>query len=225
MHSITGTATNNQRFPGQYFDSETGYHYNYFRDYDPTTGRYIESDPIGLVGGLNTYGYVGGNPFKWVDPLGLFIPSHHAEASRAAARKIGCENIANELGKKTAAVDSKPGSQDPENAYEHAMRDGYNNQSVAEAQALYQNWVNSQGASSDLADIADALHALQDSFSPAHVGFLPWNGYDNTDLEDLLWHGIQDFYGRYTSAFNKAIDASAKLLEKAKQRDPCLCKK
>ena len=39
VHSITGTATNNQRFPGQYFDQETGYHYNYFRDYDPTTGR------------------------------------------------------------------------------------------------------------------------------------------------------------------------------------------
>ncbi len=73
VHSIPGTATNNQRFPGQYADAETGYSYNYFRDYDPTTGRYIESDPIGLRGGLNTYRYVGGNPLYWIDPLGLAL--------------------------------------------------------------------------------------------------------------------------------------------------------
>ena len=87
VHSITGTATNNQRFPGQYADVETGFNYNYFRDYDPTTCRYVQSDPIGLGGGLNTFAYVYGNPLRWSDPYGLFIPSHHAEASREAARK------------------------------------------------------------------------------------------------------------------------------------------
>jgi RHS repeat-associated protein len=73
------TVENNLRFPGQYFDAETGLHQNYFRDYDPRTGRYIQGDPIGLRGGLNTYLYARGNPLRYSDASGLapvFMPEH-----------------------------------------------------------------------------------------------------------------------------------------------------
>jgi RHS repeat-associated protein len=58
------------RFPGQYYDQETGLHYNYFRYYNPQTGRYITPDPIGLWGGINLFGYVVSNPLRYIDPYG-----------------------------------------------------------------------------------------------------------------------------------------------------------
>ncbi len=72
----TGTAFNyNLRFPGQYFDQETGTHQNGFREYDPQLGRYGQSDPIGLRAGLSTYGYVGGSPLLYTDPRGESVAS------------------------------------------------------------------------------------------------------------------------------------------------------
>jgi RHS repeat-associated protein len=61
----------NLRYPGQYADEESGLSYNYFRSYDARTGRYSQPDPIGLGGGWNRFGYVAGNPLRYVDPQGL----------------------------------------------------------------------------------------------------------------------------------------------------------
>lgn len=70
VHSLTGAITNNLRFPGQYYDAETGNHYNNFRDYKPEIGRYVQRDPIGFAGGINPYTYPN-NPVNNTDPMGL----------------------------------------------------------------------------------------------------------------------------------------------------------
>ena len=91
------TITFNLRYPGQYFDQETGLNYNGFRDYEPGTGRYVESDPIGIYGGMNTYSYVSASPLAWLDIYGLlkwnilptewsstFLPGSHTRTDPGA---------------------------------------------------------------------------------------------------------------------------------------------
>ena len=67
---VSGSLKQPFRFQGQYFDEESGLHYNRFRYYDPSSGRFVSQDPIGLLGGGNLYAYVD-NPNQWVDVFGL----------------------------------------------------------------------------------------------------------------------------------------------------------
>lgn len=92
------TITLNLRFPGHYYDAETGLNYNYFRDYEPGTGRYVESDPIGLEGGSSTYAYVSSDPLSSYDPTGeqaaAALSGFAGEAGAGASMCLPCAGAA-----------------------------------------------------------------------------------------------------------------------------------
>src|SRR5262249_3938759 len=84
-----GNFTFDLRFPGQVHDNETGLNYNMARDYRPDAGRYVQSDPMGLFAGVNTYGYVGQNPLRRIDPWGLDYQASFGVGVTAALVMLG----------------------------------------------------------------------------------------------------------------------------------------
>ena len=102
--------TYNLRFPGQYYDRETGLHYNYFRDYDPRIGRFVESDPIGLKGGVNLYVYSLNNPINRFDIDGR-EPATTSDMWTCVANPFDCNQAMNCRDKALQATISKFGHQ------------------------------------------------------------------------------------------------------------------
>jgi RHS repeat-associated protein len=97
------------RFPGQWFDNESGLHYNRFRYYDGQTGRFLSQDPIGILGGFNLYSYVI-NPINWIDPLGLGTWGSRLPAgmSRAAAQDTTLRSAMQNAGRPGSTINLVP---------------------------------------------------------------------------------------------------------------------
>ncbi|NOY15600.1 MAG: RHS repeat-associated core domain-containing protein [Gammaproteobacteria bacterium] len=98
------TTASGKVFPGQYYDQETGLHYNYFRYYDPGTGHYLTSDPIGQDGELNTYAYITNNPINLIDPLGLASDKVAVAIAIARGNVQQLRNLLPGLSSKSSAI-------------------------------------------------------------------------------------------------------------------------
>jgi RHS repeat-associated protein len=199
------------RLPGQRYDQETGLHYNYFRDYDPSLGRYGESDPIGLRAGLNTYAYVAGQPLSLLDPQGLFGIGTHVDISRQALQ-IECPKLAGGAAHASGGLsDFGDNSQDPVNARRHCMRTPGEDSKTAEGH--FNEWVMSQLKQCSVLGLGKALHATQDCYPTGHQGYEPWHG-------SMTWDHLK---GDAVGGRNAAIEASKALIRRFKAMCPCMC--
>ncbi|WP_301331509.1 RHS repeat-associated core domain-containing protein [Solimonas sp. K1W22B-7] len=108
----------NLRHPGQVYDAESGLLQNWHRDYHPGMGRYIQSDPIGLLGGINTFAYAGGNPLSNIDPSGLFITSVDAACAMSPAL---CGELIGQITENSGAIAVK---QSGDNCIAQSAADG-----------------------------------------------------------------------------------------------------
>jgi len=168
-----GKIENRLRFQGQYFDEESGLHYNRHRYYNPDIGRYLTPDPVKLAGGINGYQYVP-NPTGWVDPLGL----------SACPGADGCKPVATAdepaLAAKTGKAEPAPPSTSSETDYLFRGDSKHPDE-------VFENGFKSKGESNDL-----YLHALDSNDPPSN--FISTSPSKNTAIDFATSYGTRKGY-------------------------------
>jgi len=220
----------NLRFPGQVFDKETNLHYNYFRDYDPKAGRYVESDPIGLKAGVNTFGYVLGNPAALTDRFGLWSTAAHNLIIQRFGQATGmtpAQILAMQKG--SLAADNLLRYQGADKSYMHAMSSSSLSKYEAckKSQKHVDDYVGSPDSygrdrnlfgKDDVGNLGPwvagfGLHAVMDSTSPPHADFMMWKQGDmfdhgfwgsskeNNPTEEQIWEAVKNMMDAINGKF------------------------
>ncbi|OGQ95195.1 MAG: hypothetical protein A2521_11395 [Deltaproteobacteria bacterium RIFOXYD12_FULL_57_12] len=201
----------NLRFPGQYYDEETGLHYNWHRYYDPLIGRYLTPDPIGLEGGVNLYSYVQNNPVNLIDPWGLFDSyTHKLLTSGVLAKYTASEKVVSRVNQGNVFVD-RP--ENFKNNNEHGMRNF--SQSRDDAMLASYNFQKAKMRAAIEAaskcdfekanfELGQGLHSVQDEI--AH-DFISLPGHGNPE------YIYRDAYSK-TDKYSRAKVASEKYVER-----------
>ncbi len=195
------------------------------RIYSTQVGRFFQSDPIRFsAGDVNIYRYAKNNSVRYTDPLGLFITPEHEEINQTAGSANGLTSTQiDAMNAGSAWADSGP-NQNAESSYMHSMRNGQADQSVADAQAATQTWVDQmQNAAINAALNGDeynsaffmgvGAHAIEDGFASAHQGTQAWDGltWNPITWVEAAIHGIQDVLDYFfnDSARDQATQAAS----------------
>ena len=185
--------------------SPTGLYLTLYRAYSAELARWLSRDPIEEDGGVNLYAYVGNEPVNETDPLGLYNAlGHNHILGSAFGDRLGRDDL-NMLKKASADADSfKGGGQDLANSCHHAMRQP--GESVEHARNAYNKFVRDQlnkavslenaGRHTDaIQELGYGMHAIADSFSPAHRGFQQWDGLAGIGNKfKALGHACRELY-------------------------------